>query len=61
MCSIFRRAPNFVCAVNFGDDVAALPTSVSGARVLLASTRARRRDTLAANSAAWLSLGDSAT
>ena len=54
---IFRRAPNFACAVNFGDDVAALPTSVSGARVLLASTRARRRDTLAANSAAWLSLG----
>jgi hypothetical protein len=58
---IFRRAPNFACAVNFGNDVAELPTSVSGAGVLLASTRARKRDTLAANSAAWLSLSDSAT
>ena len=55
---VFRRPPGFACAVNFGNDVAELPASVSDAKVLLASTRARRRGTLAANSAAWLSLGD---
>ena len=53
---VFRRAPNFVCAVNFGSDVAEIPPSVGDATVLLASTRARRRGTLAANSTAWLSV-----
>ncbi len=54
---VFRRAPNFACAVNFGNDVAELPPSLSGASVLLASTRARKRGTLGANSTAWLSVG----
>ena len=58
MCSSFAARPASACAVNFGNDVAELPASVSDAKVLLASTRARRRGTLAANSAAWLSLGD---
>jgi alpha-glucosidase len=54
---VFRRPPGFVCAVNFGSDPAELPASVRLAKVLTASTRARARGTLAANSAAWLSLG----
>jgi hypothetical protein len=55
---VFRRAPGFVCAVNFGGEAVKLPATVRGAKVLLASTRARQRGTLAANSAAWLSLGE---
>jgi alpha-glucosidase len=50
---VFRRACGFVCAINFGSDAVELPASVRDAKVLLASTRAKR-GTLAANSAAWL-------
>jgi alpha-glucosidase len=49
----FRRGPDFICVVNYGDEPVALPAELAGAGVLL-GTADSPAGTLAGASAVWL-------